>query len=275
MLNQFLLSVPDYNNKIVNSDILEYSLNSLSLQEILFQISNSSSPEYAELLKEFYNVISRFQSDITTAAAIEESNQADPGNFFSFYTQGIIIPGVSHNIHVDSNNKLYELNYQNLHNYPIEASSFVKRAKLLFKNLSFHKDIHIHLAQTKNGGLNSFSKEFARALLALHNVMPHLSTGGTEADLILIRQETSKTGNSMDCTRQGSNKKGLVVDFEVTDVNKNTHEISNLNCEFHLKIDFNNAGKRVPPGQYKRVYFGLPIIQNKRYIALLRLGDHY
>lgn len=276
-LHEFLVGVPDYNKRKVNSDILEHSINGKPLHEILLQISNNSSPEYAELLKEFHNVISKFLSDITTTTAIQESSNANPkaGDFFAFYTQGINITGVSQSIHVDSTDKLYQLNYKNLQTYPIDAINFVTRAKLLFKNLSFHKDIHIHLAQTKNGGVDSFSMEFARALLALHNAMPNLSTGGTEADLILIRQETSKTGNSIDCTRQGSNKEGLVVDFEVTDVSNKTHKISSLNCEFHLKIDFNNSGKKVPSGQYKRVYFGLPIIQNKRYIALLRLGDHY
>ncbi|HIF9202803.1 TPA: hypothetical protein ACX6QK_000092 [Photobacterium damselae] len=282
-LDDFLMKIKDYNRVQVLADCLEYRLDEESLDDIIFEISDMDEQLSVEMIKEFNQVIAKHKSHLHTETVISSSGVGPiyQGNFISFYIQKKYFPRINQDIQVDSSFDLDELNYNNLGLYPIDEDSFSSRAQLLFDNIKYHSNFSLTLSTVKNGDFKVYSVEFARALKTLNNAFPKLTNNGhNPPDLKIIMTESGIAGRVMSCTVQGRNKSGLCEsDFNITIKDKDgrlvTHSLKNLNCEYHLKINFDNRGVKVNPENYNRAYFGLPILEGKKYIALLHLGCHY
>jgi hypothetical protein len=98
-----------------------------------------------------------------------------------------------------------------------------------------------------------------------------LSNQGHNApDMDIIKQVSGELGRTMSCTVQGKNKEGLFYDFDLPNRHKGP-----INYEYHLKINFDNNGNKVNRLNFNRAYFGLRLINGKKYITLAHLGCHY
>ncbi|EKO3407992.1 hypothetical protein R1U54_000182 [Vibrio fluvialis] len=278
-LENFFENGATYNNVEVCNDYLTYDLGGETLRDLIYEISGFSDPQYTELLKELsYVVRGKVQNTLSDVALA--SSGAGPvwnGEFIGFYSQGKIIPLVLNELIVTNSDSLFELNYKNLGVYPISEKSFSDRAQLIFDNISYHHNFESTLSTVVSGDFKSYSIEFARSLKILHDSFPKLtSKGHNPPDLDIIRCESGIAGRAMDCTVQGSNKALLCnKSFDIKLIDGKQHHIASLNCEYHLKINHDNNGKRLSKRFYNRAYFGLPLINGKKYIALYHLGKHY
>lgn len=279
MLENFLEESPSYNNLEVCNDFLFYRLGEDSLDDLMYIISQYSDPTYTEMLKSLNRIVKgRIKNTLCdTALSSSGLGLVWKGEFIGYYSQGKLLPNVLDKLVVNSASTLFELNYNNLAWYPIDADSFSKRAKAIFDNIDFHEDFPLTLLTVKSGDFRLYSVEFARSLKALHNAFPKLSNSGhNPPDLNIIREETALAGRTMDCTPQGAAKEELCnKDFIIKGIDGRNHSKKNLNCEYHLKINFDNSGTKLDRSLYNRAYFGLPLIDGKKYIALLHLGKHY
>ncbi|NOI27847.1 hypothetical protein [Vibrio coralliilyticus] len=276
-LDSFVDSIPNYNNLDFCQDFLEYDLGGESLDDILYEVSGFNDPKYTEMLKEISFLSKGKKNGNYTNAVMASADIGQVWNneFISFYSQGKTIPNISPGLIVDSLTSLYRLNYSNLSNLPISEESFTNRAKLMFSNISYHAGFESTLSTVKSGNFRLYSVEFTRALEALHNAFPKLTNkGNNQDDLVIISNEAAKSGRSMSCTVQGSNKLALKKNFDLETQDGKIKSFINLNCEYHLKINFDNNGNKLQSGFYNRAYFGLPLINGKKYIALLHLGKH-
>lgn len=278
-LDSFLSGAPEYNNIEVCRDYLMQDLGGETLDDILYEISKFSDPVYTEMLKELNHIIKKNKGYVDSAVALQAAGVglAYNNEFISYYSQAKPIAVVPVELIVNDLEGLLELNCDNLGKYPISEKFFSDRAKLIFNNITYHKDFETTLSTVKSGDFKLYSIEFTRSLKALHNACPRLSNSGhNPPDLIIIREETGNAGRTMGCTVQGKNKEGLCdKNFIITDAKDKQHKLSNLNCEFHLKLDFDNYGNKLNYSLYNRAYFGLPLLEGKKYIALLHLGCHY
>lgn len=279
MFEHFLAKSPSYNNLEVCNDFLSYRLGEESLDDLIYIISHFSDPTYTEMLKLLNRIVKGRVKNTLSDTALSSSGLGLvwKGEFIGYYSQGKSVPNVLDALVVNSTLALFELNYNNLALYPIDADSFSDRARAIFDNINFHKDFPSTLLTVKSGDFRLYSIEFARSLKALHNAFPKLSNSGhNPPDLNIIKEETSLAGRTMDCTPQGAAKKELCnKDFIIKGIDGRNHSKKNLNCEYHLKINFDNAGTKLHRSLYNRAYFGLPLIEGKKYIALLHLGKHY
>lgn len=147
----------------------------------------------------------------------------------------------------------------------------------IFRMFVLPNDFETTLSTVKSGDFKKYSVEFTRALSALHNAFPNLTDNGhNPPDLTKIMEESANAGRTMKCTPQGDSKNNLFYDFTIVDSNGKIHEIQKLNCEYHLKLNFDNQGEKIPKGakMNNRAYFGLPLIDGIKYIALAHLGGH-
>ncbi|MFH0270564.1 hypothetical protein [Vibrio jasicida] len=276
-LDSFIGIIPKYNNLEFCQDFLTYDLGGESFDDILYEVSNYNDPLYTEMIKELNELTQGKKKGAFTDVVISCSGYGTVwnGEFISYYGQGKLIPNVHADLVVDCQSSLYALNYKNLGYYPISENSFAERAQLIFNNISYHKDFHLTLATVKSGNFKLYSVEFARTLETLHNAFPKLtSRGHYEPDLNIIKTESGISGRTMDCTVQGSNKSALKKDFSIKTLDGNISVHNNLNCEYHLKVNFDNNGRKLQSGFYNRAYFGLPLISGTKYIALMHLGKH-
>lgn len=276
-LGSFIDAIPKYNKLEFCQDFLTYDLGGESFDDIIYEVSNYNNPLYTEMIKELNELTRGKKKGACTDVVISSSGYgiAWNGEFISYYGQGKLIPGVHADLVVDCPSTLYSLNYKNLGDYPINERSFSERAKLMYSNISYHKDFHSTLATVKSGNFKLYSVEFARTLEALHNAFPKLTSQGHYGpDLNIIKTETGISGRTMDCTVQGSNKSALKKDFSIETLDGNVSVHKNLNCEYHLKVNFDNNGRKLQSGFYNRAYFGLPLINETKYIALMHLGKH-
>ena len=237
----------------------------------------------AEMLRDFNMVISNFKSRIYTNTILASSGVGPVynGSFISLYIQNKLLSAVNGIIQVKNSDELDKLNYYNLGNFPINEASFSSRAQMIFDDIKYHSDFVSTLSTVKNGNFKVYSIEFARALKTLNNAFSKLTNNGHNLpDLDIIKRESAAAGRTMSCTGQGKNKSGLCnSDFDIIitqeDKTNKMFELKKLNCEYHLKINFDNNGVKVHRNHYNRAYFGLPILDGKKYIALLHLGCHY
>jgi len=277
-LENFLKTIESYNNPHVNCDCLQFKLGNETLDDIVFEISGYSEQLSTEMIKDFNQVISSNKSKVLTETAINFGGNGPVyhGKFISFYVQRKISPYVDEFIQISNTNDVFNFNYLNLGLYPISLESFCERAKKIFNGLFYHSDFDLTLLSVIDGDFKIYSIEFARALLALHLSIPKLTNQGFNVpDLTIIKNETALAGRTMACTAQGRNKRSMIANrFKITDSEGTDHEILNLNCEYHLKINFDNKGNKISRNRYNRAYFGLPLINGKKYIALLHLGCH-
>jgi len=276
-LASFFANAASYNNVELCQDFLEYDLGGETLDDILFEISGYNDPIYTEMLKEISFLTKGKKKGTYSNIALSSSGYGEVwnGEFIGYYGQGKPIPNVHTNLVVNCASSLYALNYKNLGEYPTNEASFINRSKLMFSNISYHENIQSTLSTVKSGNFALYSVEFARTLEALHNAFPKLTNKGHyKPDLEIIKAESGISGRTMDCTVQGSDKSALKQDFDIITLSGDVSKHKKLNCEFHLKINFDNQGRKLTNGFYNRAYFGLPLINGKKYIALLHLGKH-
>ncbi|MEZ8148219.1 hypothetical protein [Enterovibrio norvegicus] len=276
-LKVFFDSVPKYNNLEVCQDYLEYDLGGETLDDIFFEIAGLKHPIYTEMLREIAHLTKGKKKGNYTDVVLDcaDYGEAWKNEFISFYGQGKVIPNIHVDLVVSDAPCLYSLNYKNLGSHPISEMSFTKRAKLMYSNISYHRDFHLTLSTVKSGDFKLYAVEFARSLEALHNAFPKLTNNGHyKPDLEIIKAESGISGRTMGCTVQGSNKLALKRDFDITTLDGDISKHKGLNCEYHLKLNFDNNGRKLNDGFYNRAYFGLPLINGTKYIALMHLGKH-
>ena len=137
-LQEFIELSPKYNNIEVVKDLLEYKVDAENnLEDILYVISNYSDPEHTAYLNELDKIISTSKSNLYTDEVITyaTAGQVFRGDFVSYYDQNNVWPGIPSNFKVCNEDELFQLNYGNLGNHPIDAVSFSDRSQLMFNNI--------------------------------------------------------------------------------------------------------------------------------------------
>lgn len=282
-LEDLIKSVPKYNNIKVTKDLLDYVINGDNLDDILYEISNYSDSEYGVYLSELERIISSFKSALYTDEVVGYaiSGLSYLGDFVAYYDESNRWLNVPDKLKISNSQELFDLNYNNLGEFPIDNVSFSTRAQLMFYNIDFHPDFKDTLLTVKNGDFKAYSIEFVRALRALHDAMPKFTAKGhNPPDLAIIASESAILGRKMGCSFQGKNKKNLKYNFTIKGDDGVDYSLMDLNCEYHLKINYDNNGKRIAEKHkglkmYNRAYFGLPLLAGKKRIALAFLGCHY
>ncbi|MDX2370946.1 MAG: hypothetical protein QNK36_21505 [Colwellia sp.] len=276
--SDFIGSIPKYNKIAITKDFLTFKNGDETFKDIIFEACDMQRDSYEHYLRKLEKIMSSNKSDITTDEVIMTCAEGPifRGNFASVYFQVDHWPNISEAVHVSSSSNLYELNCQNLERYPISNSNFSERAEVLFSNVIFHPKFSETITTVKTGNFEDYSVEFVIALRALHNAVPLLTDKGhNPPDLTIIKTETGKLGRTMDCSPQGPNKNGLYYDFKIFKDEKDNFKKKKINCEYHLKINFDNTGEKLNKDYYNRAYFGLPLIDGKKRIVLAFMGKHY
>jgi hypothetical protein len=277
-LKDLISSCSNYDNIVINNDILDYKFGNGTLDDILYEISEMRDDIYQIYLNDIERTISKYKSNISTIELMSFIDDAPcfNGDFASVYYQDLPWPDIDSNLQIRNHTETYQLNCNNLSKHPISNENFTKRAQQLFHNVKFHDDFKNTLLTVKSGDFKAYSIEFTRAIHALHNAVPNFTfTGHNPPDLKRIRHETFLLGRTMDCTPQGKNKTDLYYNFSYIDEADSVRKNINVSCEYHLKVNFDNTGKKIHRELFNRAYFGLPMINGKKCIFLAFLGKHY
>ena len=147
---------------------------------------------------------------------------------------------------------------------------------MIFDNLEFHPDISDTLKTIKSETFKEHTFQIVQGLQTLKYSQDTLppSTSNNDADLIKISEWSSKFGvTSLSCTKQGKNKPKY--DFCLGNIRKNTP----INCEFHLKLNFNNSGIKIEERDdsgrmYNRLYFGIHMHHGIKKLLVAHIGKH-
>ncbi|MGY3942085.1 hypothetical protein [Aeromonas tecta] len=154
-----------------------------------------------------------------------------------------------------------------------DKEEFIEWTKIIHGNLEFHKDICGTLDTIIQGDYSDYRKIISEALDALNQSINFLSLNpnNNQDDLNIIAEYTSRTGRRLSCSRQGANKP-----FFYFPINGRKEE-ERVNCEYHLKINWDDSGHRLESKRNVRIYFAIKydeLLCRKR-IKVAHIGKHY
>ncbi|MFT6908948.1 MAG: hypothetical protein ACJAS1_005655 [Oleiphilaceae bacterium] len=197
--------------------------------------------------------------------------------------------GLDHNIHIVDYSDVCNLNSINFRNGVTTRKNFTEKANCVYEHIQFHSIFEEKLKTVKRGTFTDYLSEFSHALNTLNQAYFLISNdeNKNEEDLLCISELSALEalqGRKLSCTRQGANKPR----FEFDDLNNpeqilNQHGVQEvvypkeeLNCEYHLKINFNDQGIKLHD-DYIRAYFALKYCDKmkRKYIKLAYIGEHW
>jgi hypothetical protein len=158
-----------------------------------------------------------------------------------------------------------------------DATSFTEKAILVYEHIDFHEDLPKTLATIKQGTLMDYLDVFSHALNTLNQAYHVISIdpAKNDDDLILIRTVSGRLGKTLDCS--GEAKRKPKRSFPKKNILPSSPiEYEEINCEYHLKLNYDNNGRRLPNKYFNRAYFGLKWSEsaNRKEIKLAHLGAH-
>jgi len=264
------------NNEIEFSiDLFEFKINGASLEDRLLK-ATSDFMVAITFLNEIEKIIGKNKSSYRDTPTMQEEIASQNFNEMPYkytYAQGGTWIPISRKFEVACYSDVCNLNSENFKVGVIDIISFVKKAKKVYEHIEFHKDISGTLKKIKYGTIINYIGVFSHALNTLNQAYHKISKDPTknEEDLILISAISGTLGHTLACSREAKNKHH----FEFPKDGSPT-ESENINCEYHLKINFDDSGIKLSSQNFNRAYFGLKwsTQKNRKEIKLAHLGPH-
>ncbi|WP_394136259.1 hypothetical protein [Aliivibrio fischeri] len=290
-INNFINSFDSsFNNKIeFSTDYSTAKVRDRTLEDELLDITNDYSATIY-LLSEIERVIGENKSYLDTESMIYKIKSNDtfniPNNYVytldkSWLTIDKIYHVYSYSDVCNINSYKFGCNKNN-----VNHEEFTKNAIDVYEHIQFNEVFLPKLATIKRGDLSHYLFEFSHALNVLNQAYFIISSDDNknEEDLVKISELSHQLGRTLACTPQAKNKPHF--DFynynrpiSSKDRNGNekiTYPKEQINCEYHLKLNFNDKNIKLPD-DYNRAYFGLKYcdITKKKYIKLAYIGEHW
>jgi hypothetical protein len=275
----FVLFDLSKNNKIsFSNDYSDFNIHGKSLEDHFLELTNDSSAAVF-LLDQLEKIIGDKKTYLGTVEIESIVEQNENNSFLYSYPFTLKFPWLN----LDGKKYIYDyFDVCNLNSFNFKSGidsrgSFTIKAIDTYEHVQFSDVFEEKLKTIRNGSFINYLNEFSHALNVLNQAFFKVSNDDSknEDDLNTI-SELSKSealnGRGLDCTRQGANKPNFT--FPKIEDPKSTEKV---NCEYHLKLDYNDDGERLNSNDYVRVYFGLKYndIYKRKYIRLAYIGEHW
>ncbi|MCS6192217.1 hypothetical protein [Shewanella baltica] len=260
----------DYIDILFSNDLIDFKINNIkSLSDKIEDLSNGEEQAYFYYLGEIENTLGQCQSYIDTSSCEEKILNQTYISFpyyhpFTINEKWVSLANIEH---VTSSICALNLNSKYIKTNIKDTTDFVKKATDIYGDLIFHPLLPDTISDLKFGNYTQYIDCFCHALNTLNQAYNIISNDADKNldDLILISTVSANLGpRTLPCTRQAKNK----VEYKFGD--------DEINCEYHLKLNFNDLGKKLPNKYYNRIYFGLKFNFKKRKkdIYVAHIGKH-
>ncbi|MCB5321685.1 hypothetical protein LH412_06500 [Yersinia intermedia] len=259
-------------------DFLEYTSpdDLLSLEDIIFQIAQEDLSIFSLYYSMFEKAISSIKSNILSSIYEQSLTEPRKNTFprnFSLTIDGFFWPGKSADIHTHNWKDTLKKNSLFIAQNSKSKDDFINSSIKNYDNLVFHENIADTLDTIMQGTYNDYKFIISDSLNALNQCYHLISKcpNKNQEDLNLISEYTATIGKRLSCTRQGS-KKPLFT-FPVGD----SKETESVNCEYHLKINWNDSGIKLTSNNFVRIYFALKYDERseRKNIKVAYIGKHW
>lgn len=283
-------AVSENNILLFSTDYSEYEYKGQSLELHLFDITEDPLTT-SYFLSEIEKIIGANKGYIDTEAMVNcilGNNQLALPLEYGLYSNEYW-PTLAENVHVKNYMDVCNINSFSFKNSIKTRNEFTKKAEIIYEHIQFHSNFEDKLKTIKNGTFTDYLSEFSHALNVLNQAYFHISIdeNQNEADLGVITNLSAEAllkGRRLACTRQAKQK----PHFHFKDLNnptKTTNELGksvitypmeNLNCEYHLKLNFNDQDIKLQD-DYNRAYFALKHCNKvgRKLIKLAYIGEHW
>lgn len=256
----------------------KYSNDEPSIEEILFEIAQQDFSLFSLYYSMFEQAISHVKSNISSCVLsnllTKQQSNAFPQNYALVIDEGLW-PDIIDVMHTSNWRDTLKKNstFIALHNK--DKNDFISLSIKNYDNLVFHEKISNTLDTILNGTYWDYKFIISDALNALNQSYNFISNSpnNNQDDLNIISDFTGKIGKKLSCSRQGSNKPM----FKFPSDDAKTKEQEEVNCEYHLKINWNDRGVRLLSKDYIRIYFALKFnaSHGHKMIKVAYIGKHY
>jgi hypothetical protein len=269
-------NVSKHNSIEFATDLFDLKINGQSLEDCLLNATNDYGV-LSSLLHDIQKCIggntSTYRNTLSMTQEIATQNYLELPYKHPYTQGGAWIPLAGNPSYVRSYADVCNHNSRYFKNGITNTLEFTKKAELVYEHIEFHCDLAKTLDTIRLGNFSDYFDIFSHALNTLNQAYHAISNNpaANEDDLVVIREVSGRLGRTLDCTREA--KKKHTFNFPKND---NSHENEPINCEYHLKLNFDDKGNRLSGKYYNRAYFSLksyPTEERKK-IKLAHLGAH-
>jgi len=263
------------------TDLIDFKFKDVAFEDILLSYSNDDINAFSYYLSEIEKVTTplvKYKNSYEAISLIQsKENKPDHLAYPFSINNEITWPMLKETLHTYSWSNTQDLNTDFISKKSNSSNEFIHLSKKNFSFLDFHEDIIDTLKTIPAGNFLEYKSIISHALNTLNQSYTKISTdpNKNQDDLNIISQISSIIGlkKSLSCTRQGSSK---VSRKFLKNNPKDDSDVETINCEYHLKINWNDTGKRLNSKHYIRVYFGLKSYEDKKrkQFKLAHIGKH-
>lgn len=277
------------NNVVIECpmELLDFKENGLSLDDILFDAAHDDLSKYQFYLDMFEKQITPHVGYIETneiLASISTQNYDFPRLYAYILKDTLRWPNIDMSLYTYSWSHTLTLNSEFIAKNHKDKDEFFKLSKEHYEYIDFSDTSKDTLDTIIVGDYTDYKYLLSQALNTLNQAYHLISTDPEKNidDLDIIAGHSAvignlgQTGKTLMCTRQAATK--VYADFKKIDGTIGTETI---NCEYHLKIKWNDRGTPIPRGEGKpvRVYFGLKSYEKelgleRKKLKLAHMGKH-
>lgn len=274
-LKSIVLDFKKYNNirLLFSNDFIDLKVNgAINLDDIIENLSSGDEQAYFYYLSEIESIFGDCQSYVESTICEQHILNQKHTDFpyYHPFTIGDDWINLVGREHVKTSGCALNLNSMWIQLDLESASDFINKATLVYEKLIFHPDITDTISDLSEGDYTRYTNCFCHALNTLNQSYYAISNDANQnnQDLLVISSISTGLGpRTLSCTGQGSNKVKRIFSGK------------NINCEYHLKMNFADTGARLSKTQYNRIYFGLKSQEDeegklRKYIYLAHIGKH-
>lgn len=250
----------------------------MSLEEIIFQIAEEDLSFFGHYYSLFEKSISSIKSNICSSTYGQLIDKVNIDSFprnYSLTIDGLLWPGKNESAHTHSWKDTLKKNSIFIAQNSKNKSDFVQKSQNNYDNISFHKDIGETLDTMQQSTYKDCRVIISDSLNTLNQCYHFISKcpNSNQEDLNFISEYTATIGKKLSCTRQGSNKRKF--DFPIDDSKDSATE--SVNCEYHLKINWDDKGIKLTSKNLIRIYFALKYDDKseRKKIKVAYIGKHW
>lgn len=258
------------------NDFFEYGDVGSSLDDKLLDITNDNWDLYQLVFSEMNKVVLPYVTNNNTEgmiAVINHQTATLPRHYSFVLSSTYLWPTVTPTLHTTSWSNTLSLNSKFIADNHVDNCDFISLSKKNYENLDFHPDLENTINTVLHGTYSDYKYLFSHSMNTLNQAFHEISAdpNQNEADLDKIKEISGRLGKTLSCTRQRKNK----VEWNFRHPTK-PDESETINCEYHLKINWTDAGVGLPRMKKVRVYFGIKSYEGfeRKQIKLAHMGKH-